>query len=207
MKAGWKFEDKPNTVAFTTSFVLDRAPILRVYHDFDGDWQFHGRPNDPVTTDCAHVVSLESLISQDPTLAGLHDLPNGWQATRKSAAVPWTRAKNHPFPTYEEDGYYLEDAVWMAQHRNDVNPPSEEVRNDLPVGAYVKLLFRFAAEMSERQDGQTERMWVLITEIAEGESYVGTLENDPVHDQILSCGDTIQFHPLHVMQILDETSD
>lgn len=95
----------------------------------------------------------------------------------------------------------------MAQHRDDLNPPPEEVRNDLPVGAYVKLLFRFAPETSERQNNQTERMWVLITEVSEDGYYVGTLENDPQHEQSLSCGDMVVFHPLHVMQIMDDEGD
>lgn len=67
----------------------------------------------------------------------------------------------------------------------------------------MKLLFRFAAENAHRQDNETERMWVLITEL-DDEYYVGTLENDPKLDHVLSCGDTIHFHPSHVMEILDE---
>jgi hypothetical protein len=42
----------PNTACFTTTFVLDGSPILRVYRDYDGDWQFHGskdHPTDEVT--------------------------------------------------------------------------------------------------------------------------------------------------------------
>jgi hypothetical protein len=144
------------------------------------------------------------MISRDTTVVELHDLPYGWRASRPTAESPWTREKNNPFPTHEESGYYLEDAVWMAQYRADVNPPPEDVRNNLPVGTYVKLLFRFAAENAERKDNETERMWVLITELDDDEYYVGTLENDPNHDDVLSFGDTIHFHPLHVMEILDE---
>jgi hypothetical protein len=185
--------------------VLDGAPILRVYHDYDGGWQFHGSPDDSATPDVTRLVSLGSMIARDPTLNKLHDLPDGWQAYRSSATKPWKRQKNHPFAMYSENGYYLEDAIWMAQYRDDVRPPSEELRGNLEVGTYVKLLFRLAAEDANRRDKQTERMWVLITEVDEDGNYIGTLENDPHHSNTLTCGDTIHFHPLHVMEILDES--
>lgn len=205
MASSWKFDAPPNTASFTTTFVLEGSPILRVYHDYDGGWQFHGSPDDPATPDVARLVSLGSMIARDATLNELHDLPDGWRASRASAKKPWKRQKNNPFPTYSENDYYIEDAVWMAQYRDDVRPPSEELRDNLEVGTYVKLLFRFAAEDSERRDKQTERMWVLVTDIDEDGNYIGTLENDPHHSNTLACGDTIHFHPLHVMEILEES--
>jgi hypothetical protein len=204
MNTVWPFDDPPNTASLTTSFVLDGSPILRVYHDYDGGWQFHGSPDHPATTDVARVVSLHTMIARDATLAELHDLPYGWRAFRTAVETPWTREKNNPFPTHAENGYYIEDAVWMSQYRDDVNPPPEELRDDLQAGTYVKLLFRFAAEDAEREDNQTERMWVLITEVDEDENYIGTLENDPSHGHVLACGDTIHFHPRHVMDILED---
>jgi hypothetical protein len=144
------------------------------------------------------------MIGRDLSLAQLHDLPSGWRATRRSVDAPWAREKNNPFPTYEENGFYLEDAVWMSQYREDVDPPAKEIRDNLAVGTYVKLIFRFAAESADRQDGEVERMWVQVTALDEDENYIGTLENDPVHNQVLSCGDSIHFHPLHVMEVLTE---
>lgn len=202
----WQFDDPPNSASFTTTLVLNGSPILRVYHDFEGGWQFHGSPDDPATPDVARLVSLGSMVARDPTLNELHDLPDGWRAIRSSAKKPWKREKNNPFPTYAENGYYLEDAIWISQYRDDVHPPSEELRSNLDVGTYVKLLFRFAAEEAERQNNQTERMWVLVTDVDEDGNYTGTLENDPHHADTLSCGDTIHFHPLHVMAILEEDS-
>ena len=204
MDTDWQFDDPPNAASLTTTFVLDGSPILRVYHDYDGGWQFHGSPNNPATTDVARVISLESMIALDSALAELHDLPYGWCAHRAAPRSPWTREKNNPFPTHEENSYYLESADWMSQYRDDVDPPPEEMCDNLSVGTYVKLLFRFAAESAERQDYETERMWVLITALDDDEYYVGTLENDPNHDRVLSRGDTIHFHPLHVADILDE---
>jgi hypothetical protein len=88
--------------------------------------------------------------------------------------------------------------------RDDVNPPAEEIRNKLAVGAYVKLIFRFAAENADRHDGEVERMWVRVTALDEDENYIGTLDNDPIHANALRCGDSIHFHPLHVMEVLRE---
>ena len=36
---------------------------------------------------------------------------------------------------YHEFGYDLEDAVWLANYRSDLHPPSEELRNNLDIGA------------------------------------------------------------------------
>lgn len=96
MKVDWPFDDAPNTASITTSFVLDGSPILRVYHDFEGGWQFHGSPDHPATTEVARVVSLENMIARDATLLEVHDLPYAWRATAES---PWMREKNNPFPT------------------------------------------------------------------------------------------------------------
>ena len=162
-------------------------------------------PIHPATIDVARVVALGEVIGRDPTLAELYDLPCGWCATRSSVDTPWTRERNNPFPTYEENGYYLEDAVWMSQYRDDIQPPAEEIRDNLAVGTYVKLIFRFAAENADRRDGEVEWMWVRVTGVNEDDTYVGTLENDPVHDSTLTCGDSIFFHPLHVMAVLTES--
>lgn len=200
----WQFDDAPNTASLTTSFVLDGSPILRVYHDYEGGWQFHGSVDQPSTTSVGRLVTLESMIARDSSLVELHDLPCGWRAFRKALKSQWQREKNNPFPMHAENGYYLEDAVWMSQYRDDVKPPTDEIRNNLPEGVYVKLLFRFRAENADRRDNDTERMWVLITEVDEDGFYVGTLENDPHHDQVLKNGDTIHFHPVHVMSVLTE---
>lgn len=204
MKVDWPFDDPPNTASLTTLFVLDGSPILHVYHDYDGGWQFYGAPDDLATANVARIVSLESIIARDTSLAEISDLPYGWRAVRTSGESSWTREKNNPFPTYVENGYYLEDAVWLSQYRDDVDLPPAALRNNLSVCTYVKLLFRFAFEDAEREGNQTERMWVLMTE-GDGEgNYIGTLENDPNHSGMLTCGDIVYFHPFHVMEILDE---
>jgi hypothetical protein len=204
MNPDWPFDDSPDTACITTTLVLDGAAMLLVFHDYGGGWQFLGSPDQPTTADVGRVVSLGSMVACDGTLAELCDLPHGWGAVREKTGGPWHRWRNHPFATHAEEGYYLEDADWVAQYRDDVHPPPVEARQNLPVGTCVKLLFRFAAEDAPRENGQVERMWVRITEIFEEESYVGTLENDPRHGEVLACGDEVCFHPLHVMEIFSE---
>jgi hypothetical protein len=87
---GWAFDDSPNTASITTRQVLQGAPILLVTHDADdGSWQFLcGTTDDPAD---ARVVGLGDMYKRDPTLAALADLPEGWQASRASAALPWQR--------------------------------------------------------------------------------------------------------------------
>jgi hypothetical protein len=203
MNADWKFHDDPDTACFTTSFVLDGSPILRVYHDYEGDWQFHGSPDQPADSSVARIVGLAEVVGRDPALSELHDLPCGWRAERDTTSHPWTRHKDHPFPTFSEDGYYLEDAVWLSESLPDITPPDAETRSNLFNGQYVKLVFRFAQEDSLREDNQCERMWVQVTGLDDDDNYVGTIENDPHHESA-KYGDVISFHPLHVADISTE---
>ena len=50
MNTNWPFDDAPNTASITTLFILGGSPILRVYHDYEGGWQFHGALDQPTTT-------------------------------------------------------------------------------------------------------------------------------------------------------------
>lgn len=197
----WPFQDPTNLGTFTTQEVLDGAPILYVTHDYDGDWQFHG-PTDASDETEPMLVGLGCMVDQDASLKQLHDLPYGWCAYRNTADEPWQREKNHPFPTFEENGYYLEDAVWLSQYRDDINPPSDEVRENMSTGSFVQLVFRFEAEQAERRDHGVERMWVKITTSdAETGLYAGTVANDPHHSDVLRHGDHLMFHPLHIMAV------
>jgi len=202
----WKFHDQPNTACFTTSQVIKGSPILRVYHDYDGDWQFHGSPKSSAHGNDAKLVSLQSIVDHDPSLSALYDLPYGWRAERKSLSSPWIRHKNHPYPTFAENGYYLEDAVWLSGYLPDIHPPPEEAREELGPNQLVKLIFRFAGEDAKRQNNQCERMWVRIDRRDQDGNYLGILDNDPIHDAI-SCGERLFFHPLHIAEIYDEDED
>lgn len=198
----WLFDDKPHTACFTTVHVLDGSLILRVYHDYDGAWQFHGDSSQSENVADDRVVGLSEIVCRDASLAELHDLPYGWRAERASISSEWIRSKNLPFPTFADNGYYLEDAVWLSQFLPDIKPPNEGIRENLSVGEYVKLVFRFAAEESDRHYNECERMWVAITEQNDDGHYHGTIENDP-HHEAAKCGDSLVFHPLHVADIYE----
>jgi len=65
-------------------------PVLFVCHDSDdGTWQF--LTGDDVSMADALLVSLESVVAHDPTLAALADLPEGWKATRSHIGAEWVR--------------------------------------------------------------------------------------------------------------------
>lgn len=195
----WKFDDGPDTASIFSHFVLEGAPITLVTHDYDGWWQFHG--DQASSIEDAEIRCLSCALELDDSLEELGDLPYGWAAERKSPKHKWRRYKNHPFPSFQEDGYYLEDAVWMAQFRDDLSPPTKRRRENRKVGDYVKLLFRFAKEDAKRKDGQVERMWVRITKVDDQNGYyTGKLDNDPQH-RAAKCGDLLTFHPLHIADI------
>lgn len=200
MTSNWKFFDAPNTACYATLAVLNHAPILRVCHDYDGDWQFHGA-QDQTLLEEAKLVCLRTIIELDHSLNNLCDLPYGWCAERSDPSAKWVCAKNHPYPTFSEDGYYLEDAVWLSEYLSDITPPREQLRRSVPPGTYVKLVFRFADELSARADNQCERIWVHVASRDDDtEDYTGTIANDP-HHAGLKFDDEIAFHPVHIAAI------
>lgn len=66
----------------------DRASIVRVWHDLDGDWQFIGPVEDPgqdgIKLSCFHCA-----VERDPTLRTLAKLPEGWMARREDVSDNW----------------------------------------------------------------------------------------------------------------------
>ena len=82
MCAAWKFPDAPNTACFTTTEVLNGAPIVLVSHDDEGDWQFHAVSN-AMMLSSVKIACLADMLRRDDLLAELHDLPCGWGARRR----------------------------------------------------------------------------------------------------------------------------
>jgi len=89
----FRFYEERNLGVYTTRQVLEGEPILYVYHNEDGDWQFHSSI-DPDIND-GRLVSLESLVKKDPSLNDIHFLQYDWRAWRGSVEEEWQ---------YEEDG-------------------------------------------------------------------------------------------------------
>jgi hypothetical protein len=78
-----------NIHVFTTRFVIkENSPILKVYHDDDGDWQFIGKETNLKEMD-AMVVSLEEILNFDPSLKQLLSLPIGSMAYRLDQYSEW----------------------------------------------------------------------------------------------------------------------
>jgi hypothetical protein len=88
----WFFSDPRDLAVLTVQQVVRGGqPVLLVSHDSDGFWQF--LPQGIFDTGDAMVVSLYFIVSRDPSLMELADLPLGWEARRISADARWHREK------------------------------------------------------------------------------------------------------------------
>ncbi len=83
----FKFLEERNLGVYTTSEVLEGALIRFVYHNEDGDWQFHSEqePN----LEHAKVVCLEDLVNRDPSLNEIYYLNYGESAERSDVNSGW----------------------------------------------------------------------------------------------------------------------
>lgn len=87
----FRFEEKRNVAVFTLKQIIhSNKPILFVSHNIeDGAWQF--LTGKTTSVDDAVVVGLEEIVKHDQSLKELFDLPEGWEATRKSISENWER--------------------------------------------------------------------------------------------------------------------
>jgi hypothetical protein len=86
----WRFAEPRNLAVFVARSVVEIGrPILRVFHEADGDWQF--LPGGRVQPNEAMVVALEEVVRIDPAVVEVADLPEGWVATRESPEASWRR--------------------------------------------------------------------------------------------------------------------
>jgi len=83
----FKFLEERNLGVFTTSEVLDGKPIKYVYHNEDGDWQFHSKRDPDLNK--AKLVCLEELIKKDLTLNEIYYLNYGESAERNDIGGKW----------------------------------------------------------------------------------------------------------------------
>ncbi|WP_111672321.1 DUF4262 domain-containing protein [Algoriphagus litoralis] len=87
----FKFYEERNLGVYTTSQVLAGDPILYVYHNQNGDWQFHS-VLDPSIED-AKLVCLEEITKLDSTINELYHLQFGWWGWRDSIEEEWKYEK------------------------------------------------------------------------------------------------------------------
>ena len=88
----FKFYEEHNLGVYTTKSAVEGDPVLYVYHDDDGDWQFH--TSDDPDLDDAILVSLKEIVKLDSSLNELYDLKPGWNAFRASKSDKWKRSNN-----------------------------------------------------------------------------------------------------------------
>jgi hypothetical protein len=97
----WPFTDGRNTAVFTTTHVLrDGEPIMFVFHNADGDWQFHYAGTKSVSDHM--IVALEEIVQHDPSISELAHLPCGWRASRTAQNAPWHREPDQSDETDDE---------------------------------------------------------------------------------------------------------
>ncbi len=89
----FKFYEERNLAVFTTKQAFDGEPILYVYHNEDGDWQFHTslEPN----LDDSMVVALEQMTKLDASINEIYYLQFGWRAWRDNKEGEW-QTEGHP---------------------------------------------------------------------------------------------------------------
>jgi len=83
----FKFYEEKNLGVYTTKEVLSGSPILYVYHDEDGSWQFHSQENHKILK--AKLVCLEELIKLDSSLNEIHYINYGQSASRINKDAKW----------------------------------------------------------------------------------------------------------------------
>ena len=84
----FKFYEDRALGVYTSQSVLDGAPVLRVTHDADGDWQFLS--GNPVESGEGRLVCLEELVKVDPSLNKVFWLQYGQSAQRESREHKFT---------------------------------------------------------------------------------------------------------------------
>lgn len=87
--ADFKFREAKNLGVFTTrQWLEENAPILEVYHESDGDWQFI---TEQWSEEDIKIVALEEIVKSDPSVNELFNLDYGERAYRKNINAEWVR--------------------------------------------------------------------------------------------------------------------
>ena len=96
----WPFAEPENVAAFTSREVLSEGrPVLLVFHDHDGEWQFlHGPVGE---SDIPQVICLGCAYERDRTVGELAQMPSGTMASRAALGEVW---EIEPYESSEDDG-------------------------------------------------------------------------------------------------------
>lgn len=104
----WPFPDPVATGGFCTAQVAREGfPVLRVVHDFDGDWQFLDDTTDE-PGECV-LLCLGCVFEKHPDVAAVADLPRGWAACRDSVGAEWDRWEMDPDDAEEDAPHACQD--------------------------------------------------------------------------------------------------
>jgi hypothetical protein len=103
VRAEWPFTADPHQgVIVSRCVVEDNAPIVRVVHERNGDWQFIGPVDDP-DQDGGKLYCLHCIVEKDKSIRSLARLLPGWRATRNAAGEDWTFHLDPPAADCEEN--------------------------------------------------------------------------------------------------------
>ncbi|MCW3463036.1 DUF4262 domain-containing protein [Chitinophaga nivalis] len=86
----FKFYEERNIGVYVTSQAFKGDPILYVYHDEEGDWQF--LTSETPDANDVKLVCLEEITRLDPGINHLFHLQYGWRAWRNTAGDAWQYA-------------------------------------------------------------------------------------------------------------------
>jgi hypothetical protein len=102
----------------------------------------------------------------------------------------------------EEQGWEVVIVAARLSDFPDIQPLSSEKLLKLKVGDTVKLIFDILGEDENGEFIKGEWMWVSLDEKTT-QGYRGTLNNEPITDGSLHCGETIEFEDKHILKIYD----
>ncbi|GJQ03765.1 MULTISPECIES: hypothetical protein [Capnocytophaga] len=81
-------EENKEVAVITTKFVLEnQSPIVSVFYDDDGEWQFFGIEEADEAD--AKVVSMKQILELDYSLNSLPSMEKGQIAHRKNKDAEW----------------------------------------------------------------------------------------------------------------------
>ena len=90
----WPFAEDPHQRVFVSRCVVeDNAPIMRVVHDRQGDWQFIGPIDDPDRDGC-RLSCFHCVVERDKSIRTLARLLPGWRACRNGPGDDWALSED-----------------------------------------------------------------------------------------------------------------